>query len=572
MTKLAFHVQEMTPAARTAVLRQRNAVHLKTMDVGDLETLYKWKENNPGGKISFRRYNREADLAEGTSNIDRWREFCDRMLTHLRDHGAEDVVDICYSPFNEVAPYPSQRLNEYVDRLKEMGDYLRGSGYEVAAGNWSVTTPHPIESWRKISECFPHVDYIVLHGYSKPTLRDLEKELYPHEAAIDYLRANSLPVPRFILGEFGVDHAVYSNPVDFSGWQKSMSPVEYATQLIVADERLGQYDEVVAASVFNLDNNGKGWDTYKYASYPEILDVFSRRTKSSSVVPAADKEPVNDVKVREWLPAVLESLFNQWRNTEGNTWPLYVDREQAEFWAHARALNVDVNQYPNASPEMIKTVREGGSYGSSPLQQAMAHDTDATLDEMIPAAASQLRVSEKLLRAVIDIESGGIVLTPDGNPPCRFEVKQWARRNPDGWSEAQQYFRGEETWQGGDDQFLWNGSWHQVHGRQDFRRIVIAFAATYGVRDQAFQCSSWGFAQLMGWHYGMLGYESAEKMAYAFCDGRKQMDGFVKFLEATGAAQCLRVDDIEGFVRIYNGSGQIEHYSRLIRERIAKSV
>ena len=227
--------------------------------------------------------------------------------------------------------------------------------------------------------------------------------------------------------------------------------------------------------------------------------------------------------------------------------------------------------WESTSPE---TQHEDTSYsGDGEIEEVKAVNPDiatppSAMPDITVAAASDITgIEEALLQSFLNVESGGNGLDLlSGYPTCRFEVRQWASRNPMGWREASKLFEGEETWQGGDDRVLMKGSWDMIHQGQMFIREVILFASTFGEEDQAFACSSWGAAQIMGWHHKVLGYDTAKDMANAFVDEQKQMLGFIMFLGYSGCAEMLRQDNLREAIKIYNGRGQVEYYLGKITE------
>ncbi|MDE0634190.1 MAG: N-acetylmuramidase domain-containing protein [Caldilineaceae bacterium] len=579
MTKLAYHVQGFTPAATAAVTAQRNARMIKTMDLQPwaIDALKVWKKNNPGGIVTYRHYIGEE--AEGpNAQLERWREFCNRLIVYLKENAPPNLVDAVYLPFNEIAPYGGAALDRYVELMPQMADHLRRASdwhnydLKIIGGNWSVTTPHPPEAWHGIAPAFPSLDYLCLHRYSKRSLQEEQDTLYDFEEIYRNLRARGQRPPPLILGEFGVDGALWTDasmPREerYKGWQAFMPAAEYAQQLAGADARLQALDFVHSAAVFNLDQYPPvDWGSYLYAEQPEIVTVFSRPDGAGAVrpveVPAPPPVMQTEPGLPPWLHNDLAALWRQWRGDDRNEWVPGTDREKKEFWAHAGRVGVDVSRYgePVETPaaDAAPARPDGGPVADSvgTIARWMARETGAA-----PA----------LWQAVIDIETGGAGLTDDGYPICRFELAQWRRRNGGGaWAQAAPHFEGEQTWQGDDDLVNMDGAWRPIHGDQAFRRSVIAFASTFGNRDEAFACSSWGLFQLMGWHHALAGYATAEAMAQAFAESEEvQAAGYLKWAQARGAVAALKRGDLAGFVRIHNGNGQVARVTVLL-ERAAR--
>jgi hypothetical protein len=85
----------------------------------------------------------------------------------------------------------------------------------------------------------------------------------------------------------------------------------------------------------------------------------------------------------------------------------------------------------------------------------------------------------------------------------------------------------------------------------DWRRLE---AARQLGGDVAFECASYGLFQIMGFHYAMLGYDSAYAMVQAFNESEgKQLDGFCMLIRKKGWAVYLRKLMFDAFALRYNG-------------------
>ena len=382
--KLGFHVQGFTHAAISAVKGQRNVAGIKTMDLQPwaVETLQEWKRNNPGGLVTYRYY--VGPDAEGAgANLERWKEFCDRLATYVKKNAPNGLVDAVYIPFNEVAPY---NVDRYAELHPIMCDYLREQflyygGMKVIGGNFSVTTPHPIELWDKMGAALESMDYLCLHRYSKTSLREGNEWLFDFEQIYARLKSKGFATPKLILGEFGIDGALWtdgtmSDAERFKGWHAFQSPENFATELQEAHLRLYNNPDVLFAAVFNLDQYPpKNWDSYLYANVSEVVNVFqgptaeqlAARTSQSPPSapppsdptgppaqqppdpPVAEVQPVSDLP--DWIHPDIAINWRQWREDDRNTWPRGTQKEKDEFWEHAARIDVDVARYRTDSPK-----------------------------------------------------------------------------------------------------------------------------------------------------------------------------------------------------------------------------
>ena len=624
MNKLGFHVQGFTPAAVAAVQAQTGAALIKTMDLQPwaVEALQVWKANNPGGLVTYRYW--IGSEAEGESaELERWQEFCDRLAVYVKDNAPVGLVDAVYIPFNEITPYASSpAFARHCELLPAMCEHLRHQwvdhgGMKIIAGNFSVTTPHPADAWDRLAPALQAAgaDYLCLHRYSKTSLKKGHEHLYDFESVY----AAHPGLPPLILGEFGVDGALWTDAsmpreARFRGWQAFMDGASYAAQLRAAHQRLAGLSYVVGACVFNLDQYPPvDWETYLYAHAPEVLAAFGEAPAQRGAPPAVPPPsagatgvgsgagPIGSAvalpppRLPSWLPERFAGQYREWRADPRNEWPADTDREEEEFWKLALATrSIDENEYRQRvramvaagkahteypdSAEVRRPVEDAPAPAFTPPLNAPAADRPALVPDPHPPDYSRLNLSlvlqslaqrsgvpVPLWQAIIDVETSGVALTPEGFPICRFEVKQWASRvSPAVWGQVQGYFRGADTWQGNDDRFLLNGQWVAYQGDQALTPKVITFAANYDDPDLAYQCTSWGLFQLMGWHHGIAGYDSARAMALAFRSIDAQVEGYLAWASASGALAALQAGDLYSFANIHNGPARPDEVSARI--------
>lgn len=261
----------------------------------------------------------------------------------------------------------------------------------------------------------------------------------------------------------------------------------------------------------------------------------------------------------DWLPANMIEHWTPWRTDNRNGWPPNTTTEQIEFWRHAARLGVNIGRYTEPpvffNPDDFRLTPDEVPPTDYPAVEVPAAEPS---DDMAALMEQETGMPAPFWRGVMEVETGGVALTGDGFPICRFELKQWKRLlSEEAWDQARWFFRGENTWQGGDDEVDVNGEWQSIHGSQAFRRTVIAFASTFGDRDVAYQATSWGLFQLMGWHYVLTDYDTAEAMAAAFREPEAQARGYLTWLQARGGLAALAEGELRRFVEIHNGDGDI---------------
>lgn len=93
-------------------------------------------------------------------------------------------------------------------------------------------------------------------------------------------------------------------------------------------------------------------------------------------------------------------------------------------------------------------------------------------------------------------------------------------------------------------------------------------------RAAAIESCSWGLGQVMGSHWKKLGFSSAEALfRSAVNDGIEgQVDLMMRYCKGFNLIDEMQRGDIEGFVRAYNGPGNVKNYSASIRKFIRQAT
>lgn len=185
--------------------------------------------------------------------------------------------------------------------------------------------------------------------------------------------------------------------------------------------------------------------------------------------------------------------------------------------------------------------------------------------DLIKRLSAQYGIDERLLRAVVAVESGGSGFR-DGRLLIRFEPHVFIGMLPDDKKEAARnlFTTGSPAWDG--NQHRMNGQ--PFHGNQLREWAALAEACKID-RHAAIQSISMGAPQIMGFHYAKLGYGSPDAMLLDFAKSQdNQIVAMFKFLEHSGALAHLQQGNLDGFITIYNGSGQVAHYRKLINGQL----
>lgn len=168
--------------------------------------------------------------------------------------------------------------------------------------------------------------------------------------------------------------------------------------------------------------------------------------------------------------------------------------------------------------------------------------------------ASRLRGDVPSVLAVSEVESGGRGDLPDGRPVILFEA-QWFHKFTKGKYDTTYRDISSPTW---------NKSLY-VGGAAEYSRLARAANLD---RAAAYQSISMGLFQIMGFHFQLLEFGSAEAMwQYVAGDDDHDMEVFARFMEApsnAGLLDAFRRHDDRTFAELYNGTGQIEYYARKI--------
>jgi hypothetical protein len=182
--------------------------------------------------------------------------------------------------------------------------------------------------------------------------------------------------------------------------------------------------------------------------------------------------------------------------------------------------------------------------------------------DVIKKLGAELNVDPDLLGAVVLVESGGSGFV-NGKLKIRFEVHHFVEHPTSLFSFGKPTYK--------EHRYRENPKmeWKKVHtGKQSSEYDTLNFAITQN-EEKAYRAISMGLTQIMGSNYKALGYKSAKEMFQKFSTGHEeQIKGFVSFIKYTNLVRKLQKNDLRGFVSGYNGKGNIEHYTKKLKENI----
>lgn len=191
--------------------------------------------------------------------------------------------------------------------------------------------------------------------------------------------------------------------------------------------------------------------------------------------------------------------------------------------------------------------------------------TPSDRDGIIQRLSAEYGVDERLVRAVLKIESGGEGFV-NGRLKIRFEPHVFKSRLQAIFDQL--FTVGDPAWDG--KQHKYHGA--PFHGNQEKEHAALA-SALAAVEAAAYESASYGAPQIMGFNYATAGYTSAKAMMEAFAqDEAAQFKAMFEFfknqrdINGVSPLDCLRAGDLVSFSRLYNGNGQAEYYAHLILE------
>lgn len=170
----------------------------------------------------------------------------------------------------------------------------------------------------------------------------------------------------------------------------------------------------------------------------------------------------------------------------------------------------------------------------------------------LQAAADKLEVPLASVKAVNAVESVGCGILPDGRPKILLERHVAYRLAKEAGMDADALAarfpaiinKARGGYAGGASEWV----------RFDSLRGITSQAVAVGA-------CSWGLFQIMGYHWQVLGFASAEEFQMAMFDNEgQQLDAFVRYVQNDPALlKALRARKWADFARLYNGPAYAEN-------------
>jgi len=179
-------------------------------------------------------------------------------------------------------------------------------------------------------------------------------------------------------------------------------------------------------------------------------------------------------------------------------------------------------------------------------------------EEDFERAATTLGCSVSVIKAVSQVESAGSGVNPDGTLKTLFEGHYFSRFT-DNKYDTEYPSISYPKW----TREYYGKGWKAEQARLEQAKVLDLEAAL--------RSASWGMFQIMGDNYKLCGYNSVIEFVNALQDGAgPQLDAFVSFIQNKHLEDELRNLNWEGFARVYNGSGQVAAYGKLLADAYAK--
>ena len=189
-------------------------------------------------------------------------------------------------------------------------------------------------------------------------------------------------------------------------------------------------------------------------------------------------------------------------------------------------------------------------------------DISATIE----AFASRIGCEVAVLRSILSVESSGSSFDRQGRLIILPEKHVFRRQLPKSLRKKALGLRLAAT--------KWSRSNYSGLGSKgsDARWTLLSRMAKLD-ENAALKSSSYGAAQIMGFNHKLCGYASVTDFVLALAENNiRQIEAFLKFLEASGLADELRVKDWRAIARRYNGPGQVDQYAAWMETAYRKHV
>lgn len=233
-----------------------------------------------------------------------------------------------------------------------------------------------------------------------------------------------------------------------------------------------------------------------------------------------------------------------------------IDELQRMDWdSFARAYEGEhgAGQYASALQRAYAGLTPPGSDGY--VDSLVAGSRDPLTRSDFEEVARTLGCEVEAVQAVVEVESGSLgAFAANGKPIILFEPHIFSRRTNRQF-DASHPTISYRSWDSSKYPRTQDGRWAQL-------REAYALAP-----QDAIASASYGLFQIMGFNHAACGFPDPKSFVTDMCRSQAhQLRAFAAFVRTNNLADELQRKDWEGFAAGYNGSGQVERYSRLMRE------
>ncbi len=165
------------------------------------------------------------------------------------------------------------------------------------------------------------------------------------------------------------------------------------------------------------------------------------------------------------------------------------------------------------------------------------------VDLDLPRAGKLIGVGEDEIHAIMEVESRGAGFDKTGRPVILFEPHIF-------WKELGPGRKRDAATRAGLAYPRWGT---KPYPKDSYPRLMDAIEID---ERAALRSTSWGLGQVMGFNHVAAGFDTVQAMVAAFCDSEEaQLDGMIRFIDASGLGDDVRRHDWRAFARGYNGAG-----------------
>lgn len=168
-------------------------------------------------------------------------------------------------------------------------------------------------------------------------------------------------------------------------------------------------------------------------------------------------------------------------------------------------------------------------------------------DSEYQRAATLLNVNEAAIRAVVEVESKGHAMLPDGRPVILFEAHKFSDFTGGRWDSSHPHISS-PRWNR--DLYAKGRDWIE-RGMREHERLEEAASLN---RHAAYESASYGLFQIMGFNWRACGYDSLDAFLADMWRGPEgHMAAFVGFIRRERLSAFLRWGQWDKFAARYNG-------------------